>query len=59
MVLLGQYDPLIYFKGRVMIEYLKTFKKLSYTEILDDHVSEESVMTEMTSWYQKQVTYRW
>jgi hypothetical protein len=51
----GQYDPLVYYKGRVMIEFLKDIKKLSYTEILHDSITENLVTEEMTTWYQKQV----
>ena len=50
----GQLDPLIYYKGRVMIEYLIDVKRLTYSKILDKDVTEDKVINEMTAWYNKQ-----
>lgn len=50
----GQLDPLVYYKGRVMIEYLIDIKGMTYTEILDESVTEENVIAEMTNWYEHQ-----
>jgi hypothetical protein len=50
----GQVDPLVYYKGRVMIEYLIDIKGMTYTEILDESVTEEKVIEEMTAWYEGQ-----
>lgn len=52
----GQLDPLVYYKGRVMIEYLIDIKGMTYTEILNDTVTEEKVIAEMTSWYEEQIS---
>ena len=38
-----------------MIEYLIDIKGLTYTEILNDSVTEEKVIKEMTSWYEGQI----
>ena len=48
-----QYEPIIYYKGRLMIEFLMDIKKLSYHEILTDSVKEEQVYAEMIKWYEK------
>jgi hypothetical protein len=50
----GQLDPLVYYKGRVMMEYLIDVKHLTYSEILNEDVTEEKVIDEMTTWYNKQ-----
>lgn len=50
----GQLDPLVYYKGRVMIEYLIDVKRLTYSEILNKDVTEDKVINEMTTWYNKQ-----
>jgi hypothetical protein len=50
----GQLDPLVYYKGRVMIEYLIDIQRMTYTEILHDSVTEEKVDGEMTVWYERQ-----
>jgi hypothetical protein len=50
----GQLDPLVYYKGRVMIEYLIDIKHLTYSEILNKDVTEDKVINEMTTWYNKQ-----
>jgi hypothetical protein len=46
----GQLDPLVYYKGRVMIEYLIDVRHLAYTEILNKNLLENEVMDEMKSW---------
>ena len=50
----GQFDPLVYYKGRIMIEYLIDVRHLTYSEILNKDVTEEKVIDEMTTWYNKQ-----
>ena len=50
----GQFDPLVYYKGRVMIEYLIDIRRLTYSEILNKEFTEEKVINEMTAWYNKQ-----
>jgi hypothetical protein len=47
----GQLDPLVYFKGRVMMEYLIDIKRMTYSEILSNDLTEDKVIEEMTSWY--------
>lgn len=43
----GHFDQLIYFRGRLMIEYLIRFKGMTYDQILDDAVKEDEVYQEM------------
>lgn len=43
--------PYVYYKGRLMIEYLMDIKGYSYDEVLEDTVKEEKVYSEMISWY--------
>lgn len=50
----GQFDPLVYFKGRVMMEYLIDIKGMTYSEILNNDLTEDKVIEEMTSWYMGQ-----
>lgn len=45
----GHFDRLIYFKGRLMIEYLIRFKHMTYDQILQDDVQEEDVYNNMIS----------
>ncbi len=42
--------PDYYYKGRLMIQYLMEIRHFSYTEILNDTVSENSVYREMIGW---------
>lgn len=45
--------PFIYYKGRLMVEYLMDVKNMSYGEILTDSIKEENVYSEMIDWYNK------
>ena len=47
------YIPKIYFKGRLMVEYLMNIKGMNYTEILEEQVKEEEVYAEMLDWVRK------
>lgn len=51
----GQFDPLSYYKGRVMVEYLIDIRKMTYDEILSDTIMEEAVDDEMQEWYGDQL----
>jgi hypothetical protein len=51
----GHFDPIIYFKGRVMIKYLMDIKGMSYEQLLHDDVKEEVVDHEITEWYKAQL----
>ena len=42
--------PDYYYKGRLMIQYLMDIRHLSYTEILNDTLSENTVYQEMIKW---------
>ncbi len=42
--------PDYYYKGRLMIQYLMDIRHLSYTEILNDTISENTVYQEMIKW---------
>lgn len=44
--------PYMYYKGRLMIEYLMDIKKMNYDEILRDTSREEVVYLEMMDWYE-------
>ncbi len=44
--------PYIYYKGRLMVEYLMDIRDFSYTDILEDERSEEEIYAEMLEWYQ-------
>lgn len=50
----GHFDPMIYFKGRVMIEYLMNIKRMNYDQILRDEIQEENVYKELDDWYTSQ-----
>lgn len=45
--------PYIYYKGRLMVEYLMDIKKMSYDQVLDNSVQEDSVYSEMMKWYEE------
>jgi len=45
--------PYIYYKGRLMVEYLMDIKGLSYDEIIDESIDEGIVYTEMIEWYKE------
>ena len=49
----GQLDPLVYYKGRIMMEYLIDIKGLTYSDILKDSVTDDIVFSEMISWVNK------
>ncbi|RXF66971.1 hypothetical protein [Arcticibacter tournemirensis] len=51
----GHSDPIIYFKGRVMMEYLINKKGMSYDQILSDTIKEDAVYKELGDWYASQV----
>lgn len=51
----GHFDPIVYFKGRVMIEYLMDIKGMSYDQILSDDVKEDIVNQEINQWYTTQI----
>ncbi len=42
--------PDYYYKGRLMIEYLMDVRHFSYSKILDDTVSEDTIYQEMIKW---------
>lgn len=46
----GHFDPIVYFKGRVMMEYLINIKGMSYEQILSDELKEETVDQEINHW---------
>jgi len=50
----AQFDPLVYYKGRVMMEYLIEIKHLTFSQIFDKGVKENDVIDEMKSWYNQQ-----
>ena len=49
----GQFDPLVYYKGRLMMEYLIDIKHLTFSQIFDTDVEESEVIDEMKSWYKQ------
>jgi hypothetical protein len=50
----GQLDPLVYYKGRVMIEYLIDIRHLTFSQIFDKSVKDSEVIDEMNSWFNLQ-----
>ena len=46
----GQYDPVVYFRGRLMVEYLMDVKRLTYDQILNKEIKANSVYHEMLVW---------
>ena len=46
--------PYIYYKGRLMMEYLIDIKGMSYAKILEEEVKEDAVFKEMMAWYNEQ-----
>lgn len=46
--------PYIYYKGRLMVEYLMDVKGVSYDDILDESITEASVYSEMLDWFEEQ-----
>ena len=54
----SQFDPLVYYKGRVMMEYLIDIKHLSFSQIFDKDVIEDDVIDEMKKWYHQQQSKR-
>lgn len=49
----GQIEPFVYYKGRIMIEYLIDIKGLTYNEILSESIEAEKVIEEMTLWKER------
>lgn len=49
----GHSDPIIYFKGRIMVEYLMDVKGMTYDQILSEQVQDEEVRMELINWYEK------
>lgn len=47
---IGHSDPIIYLKGRVLIEYLMDVKGLTYDQVLDEKIREENVYHELLEW---------
>lgn len=47
------YAPAVYYKGRLMIEYLMQIEHLNYHEILEDQRSEEEVYKTLLDWAEK------
>ena len=47
--------PYIYYKGRLMMEYLMDHKRMTYDEILNDTISEEYIFEEMMNWFHEEV----
>jgi len=48
----GFADPLLYFKARVMMEFLITKKNMTLDQIMDNSVKEDEVYNELIDWYQ-------
>jgi len=46
----GHFDPIIYFKGRVLVEYLMDIKGLSYDEVLNENIRASEVYDELLTW---------
>lgn len=46
----GHSDPIVYLKGRVLMEYLMDVKGLTYDQVLDEKIREENVYRELLEW---------
>ena len=46
----GHHMPAYYYKGRLMVEYLKDEKGWTYDEILADTRTEDSIFKEILEW---------
>ncbi|MFM9840398.1 MAG: hypothetical protein ACKVOQ_19180 [Cyclobacteriaceae bacterium] len=49
-IVTDHFAPLVYYKGRIMVEYLINVEGLTYDMILDDKRSESQVFNEMVEW---------
>lgn len=45
--------PKLYFKSRIMVEYLMDVKGLTYDDVLEENIEEEAVIPEMINWSKK------
>ncbi|MEM8907612.1 MAG: hypothetical protein AAGD05_07180, partial [Bacteroidota bacterium] len=43
--------PYIYYKGRLLMEYLMAIRGMSYDEILNDEITEAQTFTSMLAWH--------
>ncbi|QEH42872.1 hypothetical protein [Chitinophaga sp. XS-30] len=50
----GHFDPITYFRGRVLIEYLMNVRGMRYDDILSDHVQEQEISAALKGWYKVQ-----
>jgi hypothetical protein len=46
----GHISPLIYFKGRLLLEYLIDIRKIKYEDVLSNTITEDSAFEEMMMW---------
>ena len=49
------YAPHVYYKGRIMVEYLINEKGMTYDEILKDKRSADKIFAEIEKWGKQQV----
>lgn len=49
------FAPAVYYKGRLMIEYLIRIKRHSYDQILKDKRSEEEIYSELKNWAKQNI----
>lgn len=49
----GQFDPVVYFRGRLMMEYLTDIKGLNYDQILNKKITAGNVYDNMIKWAEK------
>ncbi len=49
------YAPQVYYKGRIMVEYLINEKGMTYDEILKDKRSADEIIAEIEKWAEQQM----
>ena len=50
----GQFDPLSYFKGQVLIGFLMDINEMTYDEIINGNLNEADTYDQMMKWYAQQ-----
>jgi hypothetical protein len=53
----GHFTPAVYYKGRLLVEYLIDIKGYTYNDILQPQIMEDKVDNEMMQWYQSKIKH--
>ncbi|HUQ66503.1 MAG TPA: hypothetical protein VM101_10125 [Flavitalea sp.] len=49
----GFADPIICFKGRIMVEYLSTVRKMTFDSMLKYKSTEQEIYCQLMQWYMR------